>query len=359
MHDVDSPSAVLPRRLRLPPHRSLLLRGPSARLLGLDPRTALVVDDLPPPLARMLDELAVAGGAGRPGGPGRAARARIATRPRSCCGGWSTPTCSSTRTSPTGSPGSARRRPSSSSAADGSRPGSPAGLALAGVGSVWIEADADGAGAGGRSRHGPARRRPRPVGRRRRSWTSSGGSHRARAPGRHRPGPRRTCACSPTPSSPNRHALAALHRDRIAHLPVRLRDGTGIVGPLVLPGRSACLGLRRAAPVRPRSRLAGRHGPARRATRPRQMPPTAAATAALGVAQVLAALDVAAAAGRAAPPVLGATLETRSRLGRAAAPPVAGAPGLQVWRTTVRADMRAARRTGDNHEVMSAARPSK
>lgn len=32
-----------------------------------------------------------------------------------------------------------------------------------------------------------------------------------------------------------------LMRGHVAHLPVRLRDGTGIVGPLVLPGRSTCL----------------------------------------------------------------------------------------------------------------------
>lgn len=29
--------------------------------------------------------------------------------------------------------------------------------------------------------------------------------------------------------------------DRLAHLPVRVRDGIGIVGPLVLPGRTSCL----------------------------------------------------------------------------------------------------------------------
>jgi len=43
--------------LALPPHRSLLRRGPDARQFGLDPRTALAVDDLSPPLALMLDEL--------------------------------------------------------------------------------------------------------------------------------------------------------------------------------------------------------------------------------------------------------------------------------------------------------------
>lgn len=32
-----------------------------------------------------------------------------------------------------------------------------------------------------------------------------------------------------------------LHRHRVAHLPVRVRDGAGLVGPLVIPGRTSCL----------------------------------------------------------------------------------------------------------------------
>ncbi|MCV7193163.1 hypothetical protein [Mycolicibacterium brumae] len=32
-----------------------------------------------------------------------------------------------------------------------------------------------------------------------------------------------------------------LTRDRIAHLPVRVRDGRGLVGPLVIPGMTSCL----------------------------------------------------------------------------------------------------------------------
>jgi hypothetical protein len=32
-----------------------------------------------------------------------------------------------------------------------------------------------------------------------------------------------------------------LHAARVAHLPVRVRDGTGLVGPLVLPGVTSCL----------------------------------------------------------------------------------------------------------------------
>ena len=32
-----------------------------------------------------------------------------------------------------------------------------------------------------------------------------------------------------------------LHTARVAHLPVRVRDGTGLVGPLVIPGATSCL----------------------------------------------------------------------------------------------------------------------
>jgi bacteriocin biosynthesis cyclodehydratase domain-containing protein len=32
-----------------------------------------------------------------------------------------------------------------------------------------------------------------------------------------------------------------LHSARVAHLPVRLRDGAGLVGPLVIPGVTSCL----------------------------------------------------------------------------------------------------------------------
>ena len=35
--------------------------------------------------------------------------------------------------------------------------------------------------------------------------------------------------------------LRELHEARVAHLPVRIRDGVGLVGPMVLPGATACL----------------------------------------------------------------------------------------------------------------------
>jgi bacteriocin biosynthesis cyclodehydratase domain-containing protein len=36
--------------------------------------------------------------------------------------------------------------------------------------------------------------------------------------------------------------VGEFHTERIAHLPVRVRDGTGLIGPLVIPGVTSCLG---------------------------------------------------------------------------------------------------------------------
>ena len=76
-----------------------------------------------------------------------------------------------------------------------------------------------------------------------------------------------------------------LHAGRIPHLLVRVRDGTGLVGPMVVPGVTSCLRLRGPAPQRPRLGLAGGRGPAARhvGTADRA---TVLATAALAVNQV-------------------------------------------------------------------------
>lgn len=37
------------------------------------------------------------------------------------------------------------------------------------------------------------------------------------------------------------HLLRELHEGKVPHLPVRVRDGAGLVGPLVLPGLTSCL----------------------------------------------------------------------------------------------------------------------
>jgi bacteriocin biosynthesis cyclodehydratase domain-containing protein len=116
-----------------------------------------------------------------------------------------------------------------------------------------------------------------------------------------------TDAISP---DPERHRELAARG--IPHLVVRACDGVGLVGPLVLPGRSACLrclDLHRAArdPRWPlvAAAMSGMVGSA--------SPATVAATAALGVEQALLALD--GCAGAEPPPTLDGTLELDLRRG--------------------------------------------
>lgn len=299
-------TSALPRRLRLAPHRSLLVRGHSARLLGLDPRTALAVDDLPPPLARMLDELA-------------APAERIGLVARAVQRGADREEAeellrrlvdSGALVDAEGLERVARQRAAAAVTVVGGGPlaaGVAAGLGRAGIGALWIEAGADGVvqegdlGTGlldadrGRS----ALQAVVDVVRRIAPGTSVG-------PPPARAAPDLCVLADAVVPDPTR--VAALHRDRLAHLPVRLRDGIGVVGPLVLPGRSACLGCvelhrRGRDPGWPgvTAQLVGRHG--------RGDATTAAATAALGTAQVLLAVDIAGGGGTAMPPVLGASLE--------------------------------------------------
>src|SRR3954447_8743854 len=67
------PGGPLPAAVRLARHRSVLPLGAHARVVGLDPDTALVVDGLPPPLAALLDRL---------GSPARAAELVAAAEAR-------------------------------------------------------------------------------------------------------------------------------------------------------------------------------------------------------------------------------------------------------------------------------------
>ena len=311
----DARPDALPRCLRLPPHRSLVARGPSSRLFGLDPRTALVVDDLPPPLATMLDELVapvepstVIARVAAHGGDAAAADDLLR---RLLDAGAVVDAAGPERVT--------RRRAEAVVVVWGDGPlavGVAAGLALAGVGTVHT------AGPEG----GPVRSHDLGTG----LLDTDRGRSRAAAlldvvrrvapDSRVGPVPPRLVpdlSVLADAAAPNPVLVAALHTARVPHLPVRLRDGHGVVGPLVLPGRSACLGClelhRRARdPGWPAvtARLLDREGSAE--------PETAAATAALAVAQVLALLDGSTGGagteggdpGRPhAPPVLGATLE--------------------------------------------------
>jgi bacteriocin biosynthesis cyclodehydratase domain-containing protein len=58
----------------------------------------------------------------------------------------------------------------------------------------------------------------------------------------HRPRlPAADCVVLADELVPDPRLVADLDAARTAHLPVRLRDGRGVVGPLVLPGRTSCL----------------------------------------------------------------------------------------------------------------------
>jgi bacteriocin biosynthesis cyclodehydratase domain-containing protein len=299
---------VLPRLLRLPPHRSLLRRGPTSRQFGLDPRTALAVDDLSPPLARMLDELVapvdrvdLVARAVRRGADAATAEELLH---RLVAVGALVDAAGVERV--------AQRRREASVAVAGDGPlavGVAAGLALAGVGAVHV-IDAT---------TGSVRARDLGTG----LLDADRGRLRADAlvdvvrrvaPGaRAGPAPARAvpdlCVLADV-AAPDPARVAELHLARVTHLVVRLRDGVGVVGPLVLPGRSACLGcveLHRCArdPGWPAvaAALLGVEGSGE--------PGTGAATAAMAVAQVLVALDAAAAAPTSSPvpAALGATLE--------------------------------------------------
>ncbi|WP_216214493.1 TOMM precursor leader peptide-binding protein [Amycolatopsis aidingensis] len=112
---------------------------------------------------------------------------------------------------------------------------------------------------------------------------------------------------------PAPEVVRELVADGLPHLPVRVREGTGIIGPLVYPGRSSCLrcaDLHRTArdPSWPRvaSQLAGRTQPAELST--------VHATAALACTQVLRALRHT----DEPPPVWNATLEIDADAGTVA-----------------------------------------
>ncbi len=113
--------------------------------------------------------------------------------------------------------------------------------------------------------------------------------------------------------APGAAVVAELHDRGTAHLPVVLCDGRGLVGPLVLPGRSACLGCveRHRADADPlwptlSARLVGQAG--------RGDPACLDATVGFGAAQALAALVGTVAPGP-APAALGATLDLDATAG--------------------------------------------
>jgi bacteriocin biosynthesis cyclodehydratase domain-containing protein len=299
----------LPARLRLRPHRTVLRLGPDARLLGLDPGCAVAVERLPGALATMLDELtdpvdtvALLLRAVERGADPAVAEALLGELMR--IGAVIDASILERRD---------RQRAASTVVIIGDGPlavGVVLGLVQAEVGTVHTETAGSVLAADLGTGYLDADRGHE------RGVATRDAVRRVRPDADARAAPRRVLpdlvvladALAPDPAR-----VARLHVDGTAHLPVRLRDGIGVIGPLVLPGRSACLHClelqRRArAPDWPTvaAQLSGRRGGAGAAT--------TAATAALATAQVVAALD-AMSSGGARPPTLETSIELDAAAG--------------------------------------------
>lgn len=299
---------ALPDRIRVAAHHRVLARGPGARQVGLDALRGQVWEDLCPASAAMLDELGSAaqrtvalveraiGRGADPDGVVEILRGLVAA-------GLVVDAGLADR--------AARRRADSQVVVRGRGPlavGVSAGLAVAGVGRLHVRTS------------GPVGPDDLAAG----LPAAALGRDRADAVAELLAGPSRCGSAGVGPvaapvrvpadlvvltdvdarySAGSRQLTAAATE----HLLVRVRDGRGVVGPLVLPGRSACLGcLERYRTDRdPGWPLLAAADAEHAGTAD---PAVLVATAALGVAQALRALD-GPAVGAPAPPALGATLE--------------------------------------------------
>ncbi|MGI9003757.1 MAG: hypothetical protein ACR2GH_19260 [Pseudonocardia sp.] len=303
MHPTQS-RPVLPAALRLPPHRAVLRLGAGARLLGLDPAVALAVIDLPPVLAEMLDEL-----------DGPVPRAELVERAvrRGADAGVAEALLAElveagAVVDAAGPARRARHRADATVVVAGDGPlavGIAVGLAHAGVGTVHTETTGTVLAGDLGTGYLDADR-----GHDRLAATDAALRRLCPTAGTGRP-PLRSVAdlvVLADALAPEPMRVAQLHATGTAHLPARLRDGVGVVGPLVLPGRTACLSClelhrcaRDAGWPTIAAQLVGRPG--------RADPACTAATVALATAQALAALDAAAGGPIPSPPALEATLE--------------------------------------------------
>lgn len=278
--DAVAAAAGLPRLVRLHRNRTLLRLDTQTWLVGIDPATAVLVEQVPPALAAMFRALgasvapAVAiGAAVRRGADARQAAALL--RRLLAVGAV-------VRAQP-------ERHVLALVVGDGPlAAGVATGLAGAGLAAVHVQADgvvtATDLGTGYTDADRGLPRGP-----------ALAAVVRRVAPGvRSGPLPQRVrpdVVVLADALVPDAAQVAELHTTGVAHLPVRLRDGTGLVGPLVLPARSPCLtcvdlhrGDREPQWPRIAALLADRRGYADA--------PCIAATAALGTAQALAALDL-------------------------------------------------------------------
>ena len=309
---------MLPADLRLAPHRTVLPHGATSRRIGLDPATSLVAEDLTAPLALMLDEL---GAPVRTGALLDRVAARGGDRGHAAQLLGALLAAGAVEDVRRGERAADRRR-HATVLVDGDGPlaaGVVGGLVLGGVGAVrvaargWVGSADLGTGLVDADRGTDRVAALTALARRARPGAD------VRPPPDRGPEPDLVVLADAAAADP--HVVERLHRDAVAHLPVRLRDGTGVVGPLVLPGRTACLRCadRHREDAEPgwlgiAAQLVGRPGPGDATA--------AAATAALAAAQALALLD-----GGPAPAALAAELALDVVGGRLDRHPVTPHPG--------------------------------
>jgi bacteriocin biosynthesis cyclodehydratase domain-containing protein len=299
---MTAPAHPLPALLQVPPHRSVLKLGAGSRMLGLDPAAAVAVEDLPPPLAEMLDELTAPVPTGElvdraaDRGADRA-EAELLLAELVAAGALVDAADMQRRQ---------RRRAASTVVVSGCGPlavGLVLGLATAGVGATHVvTSGAVLEGDVGTGLVDADRGRDRAT-------ATATALARLHPRARTGPPPQRAVpdlVVLADASTPDPVHVSQLHAAGTPHLVVRVRDGIGVVGPLVLPGRTTCLGCleiercaRDPAWTAAAAQLVGVPG--------RAAPACVAATVGLATAQVLVALD--GPDSSAGPPVLEATLE--------------------------------------------------
>lgn len=251
----------LPERLRLAPGRAVLWRSPTALQVGLDPQQAMVLDDLPRPLAALLrrmdgirgtaDLLAEAEVAGSPPGDGfrmltdlrRAGLVQDAAAADNGPAGWHRTALAaeaagwSVHTTCTAREVLRRRRAAAVRVVGSGRMAVALAIALAaaGVGQLAVQASGTvGAGDLGTGYRPDDLRRPRAV--------AAQDAVRRAAPDvqvRDQPVPDLvvlTDALVPDPA-----VVTELVASRVPHLMAYTLEGAAAVGPLVWPGRSSCL----------------------------------------------------------------------------------------------------------------------
>lgn len=291
----------LPATLRLARHNAVLAPRPAVRLIGVDPGRGVVVEDLPPPLAAALDALHapcstadIVVSAAERGVPPPVTTALLADLLEA---GALVDADAEARI--------ARAQAAGTVVVHGCGPlaaGLVPGLLLAGAGTVHLAtAGTVEAGDLGTGLDASDVGRPRLAAVRDAVNRMAAGASTRAPPLRLLPD---LVVLADEP--PAGHLVESLHRDGIPHLVVALREGRGVVGPLVLPGRTPCLGCleRHRTDDNPywpavAPRLAGRPG--------RGGGACTSATVAWAVGQALAALS--GIAGGAAPATLGTTLE--------------------------------------------------